>query len=72
MWPVFLEAGTSGARCCFRITALFGLKSHYAIGSHNGITTAQFHAFVAILAEKCAPDMAANARAVLAQYLKQD
>lgn len=48
------------------------LKSHYAIGSHNGITTAQFHAFVAVLAEKCAPDIAANARAVLAQYLNQD
>ena len=45
------------------------LKSHYAISCNNGITPEQLHAFVAVLAEKCAPDIAANARTVLAQYL---
>ena len=45
------------------------LKSHFAISQHNGITPEQFHAFIAVLAAKCSPDMAANAKAVLAQYL---
>lgn len=47
------------------------LKSHYAISRNNGITPEQFHAFVAVLAEKCTPDIATNARTVLAQYLNE-
>lgn len=45
------------------------LQSHYAISLHNGITPAQFHAFVAVLEEKCTKDIAQNARTVLAQFL---
>lgn len=45
------------------------LKSHFAISLNNGITPAQFHAFVAILAQKCSPEMATRAEAVLAQFL---
>ena len=47
------------------------LKSHFAISQHNGISPEQFHAFIAVLAAKCAPDMAANANAVLAQFLDE-
>lgn len=47
------------------------LKSHFAISQHNGISPEQFHAFIAVLAAKCAPDMAANANAMLAQFLDE-
>lgn len=47
------------------------LKSHFAISQHNGISPEQFHAFIAVLAAKCAPDMAVNANAMLAQFLDE-
>lgn len=47
------------------------LKSHFAISQHNGITPEQFHAFIAVLADKCSPDMAANANAVLASFIAE-
>ena len=47
------------------------LKSHFAISHHNGITSEQFQAFIAVLAAKCSSDMAANANAVLAQFLAE-
>ncbi|BBT70707.1 MULTISPECIES: carboxymuconolactone decarboxylase family protein [Enterobacteriaceae] len=47
------------------------LKSHYTISRHNGITVEQLRTFIAVLAEKCLPAMAENARAVLEQFLNQ-
>ena len=47
------------------------LKSHFAISHHNGITSEQLQAFIAVLAATCSADMAANANAVLAQFLAE-
>lgn len=48
------------------------LKSHFTISHHNGITSEQLQAFIAVLAATCSSDMAANANAVLAQFLAEN